>query len=148
MSRGRLVWLVTLPKSALVGSVFGFVNTARLKALRSSILNCPRTRPVGGTCLTIEISHRFRYGLRGRRPSREVAHVVRQADPRVGALLDRIVHAVGLDCGVVEVEAADVEHRDVGVVRVVAFELARIAVEVDVAAIKSIGRPLCSWPIA
>ena len=26
MSRGRLFWLVTLPKSALVGSVFGVVE--------------------------------------------------------------------------------------------------------------------------
>src|SRR5262245_60062027 len=64
ISRGRLVWLVTLPKSALVGSVFGFAYTARLKALSSSIWNCPRTRSLKRICLMIEMSHRFSFGLR------------------------------------------------------------------------------------
>ena len=52
----------------------------------------------------------------------------------IGALLDRVVDAVGLHRGVVEVEAADVEHRDLAVVRVRRLQRVEIAVEVDVAA--------------
>src|SRR5258708_35056989 len=55
-------------------------------------------------------------------PGREVAHVVREANPCVGALLDGIVHAVGLYQGVVEIEPADVEYRDVAVVRVLRLQ--------------------------
>src|SRR5690349_9289343 len=46
-------------------------------------------------------------------PRREVAQVVDQADALIGALLYRVVHAVGLHRGVVEVEPADIEHRHV-----------------------------------
>ena len=137
MSRGRFVWLVTLPKSALVGSVFGFAYTARLKALSSSIWNCAADAVAQADLLDdrdvpqVQLRAAQAVGLR-----REVAHVVRQPDARVGALLDRIVHAVGLNRGVVEVEAADVEHRVVGVARVVGLQAGRVAVEVDVAGVQ------------
>src|SRR5204863_4878310 len=45
-------------------------------------------------------------------------------------------HAVGLDGGVVEVEAADVEDRAVRVAGVVALQAGRIAVEVHVAGVQ------------
>src|SRR5262249_12842256 len=63
-SRGRLFWLVTFPKFAFVGSVFASLKTTPLVALRISTLNCARTFPLIGTCLTIDRSHRFRNGLR------------------------------------------------------------------------------------
>src|SRR5262249_17685481 len=66
-SRGRLFWLVTFPKFAFVGSVFASLNTTAFVAFRISTLNCARTLPVIGTCLTIDRSHRLRNGLR--RPS-------------------------------------------------------------------------------
>ena len=50
---------------------------------------------------------------------------------------DRIVHAVGLHRGVVEVEAADVEHRLVGIARIVALQRTQVAVEVDVAIVEA-----------
>ena len=113
MSRGRLFWLVTLPKLALVGSVFGVVEDDDVERVQELDVELRRGRGRRiGTCLTIEMSHSFRNGLRSAVDARrEVADVAREPDARVGALLDRVVHAVGLHRGVVEVEAADVEHR-------------------------------------
>ena len=138
MSRGRLFWLVTLPKSAAVGSVPGLLKTGWLNAFRNSTLNCARTPSVDRHLLhDRDVPQVQPLAAQARYPRREVPDVVRQPDARVGALLRRIVDAVGLDRGVVEVEAADVEHRLVGIARVVALQRAQVAVEVDVAIVEA-----------
>src|SRR5215467_13335460 len=48
-----------------------------------------------------------------RQRRREVPDVVPELNPRVGALLDWIIHSAGLYCGVVEVEARGVPCRNV-----------------------------------
>src|SRR6476659_7706528 len=81
-----------------------------------------------------------------RYPRGEVPDVVRQPDARVGALLRRIVDSVSLDRGVVEVEAADVEHRLVGIARIVALQRTHVAVEVGVAIVEADGPSALELP--
>src|SRR3954467_250277 len=63
----------------------------------------------------------------------EVADVARQPDSLIVSLFGEVVHAVGLNRGIVEVEAAGVEYRHVRVVRVMDLERCRIAVVVEIA---------------
>ena len=94
-----------------------------LNAFRNSTLNCAAHAAAERHLLddrdVPQVEERAADAVDARR---EVAQVVGQADALVGALLDRIVHAVGLHRGVVEVEAADVEHRHVAVVGVLRLQ--------------------------
>src|SRR4051812_1481960 len=58
----------------------------------------------------------------------EVADVARQPDSLIVSLFGEAVHAVGLNRGIVEVEAAGVEYRHVRVVRVMDLERWRVPV--------------------
>src|SRR6266516_3960636 len=60
MLRGRLAWLVTLPKSESVGSRKGLLNCGWLKAFRNSPRSCSLTLSLKEKDLISETSQRLR----------------------------------------------------------------------------------------